>query len=196
MLCQNRSKGGVPLLVVTICTFMLPIMVEEVLKDNPALLGIRASDPEVVQPPIRQKPQETTTVTPKTNEELRAENAKLKMELAKLEEERKAKEVHKDVAPGMSDASAVAQMDATLAKMISIGAIYGVNVDSHEVRIDPLQWALSTLEQKQTTIRWFSVYFAKKHNPPSEETYVNILSSRNDKVLAKYTLWGGPKILE
>jgi hypothetical protein len=164
------------------------------------------------QSPVGQKPQGMAAATSLTDEELRAENARLRTELEKTQEEQKAKKVEEEQKTEEARKNAtsktvekeqatetgdtLSRMDAAVAELIRIGAVYSVDPSIHEVRIDPSMWALTPLEQKRTTLYFFSAYFCKKHNPPLDGTYVDILSSRNDRVLARITLLGGLKILE
>jgi cell division protein FtsN len=111
--------------------------------------------------------------------------AKQLAEQQRLEKEQKAREKEE----------ALAGMDAAAAKMISEGLVYSFDPSLGQVRIDPSFWITLPLETKQTFVFFFSGYFAvkQKTNGLAE---VTVLSNRNDRVLAKRSVWGGIQILE
>lgn len=84
------------------------------------------------------------------------------------------------------------ELEAAIQQMISDGQIHSVDVASHRVRIDPLIWLQLSLDTKQSTVVLFSKYFDQKNGYKR----VDILSNRNDKKLATYSVWDGIKILE
>jgi len=84
------------------------------------------------------------------------------------------------------------EFEAAIQQMISDGYILSVDVTNHSVRIDPFIWLHLSLETKQSTVVLFSKYFEQKRGYKR----VEILSNRNDKKLATYSVWDGIKIIE
>jgi len=84
------------------------------------------------------------------------------------------------------------QLEKTIQDLISTGAVHSVNAEYNQVRIDPFVWINLPLETKQKTVTLFSQYFESKGSTGR----VEILSNRNDKELATYSVWNGIKIIE
>ncbi len=84
------------------------------------------------------------------------------------------------------------KIETEIAQRISKGVIHSVNVDLNEVRIPPEVWAMWSIESKQGLVTYFSNYFDAKGSTGR----VTVLSNRNDKKLATYSVWTGVKILE
>lgn len=84
------------------------------------------------------------------------------------------------------------QLERVIQEWVKSGAVHSMNVEFNEVRVDPLIWIPLPLENKQNFVTMFSRYFDAK----GSTARVDVLSNRNDKKLATYSVWGGIKIIE
>ena len=84
------------------------------------------------------------------------------------------------------------QLEKTIQEWISTGAVHSVNIEFNQVRVDPVIWIRLPLENKQNFVAMFSKYFDSK----GSTGHVEVLSNRNDKKLATYSVWSGIKIIE
>jgi hypothetical protein len=82
------------------------------------------------------------------------------------------------------------QFEQSLKEAIASGAIHSVDVEAGRVRIPPLIWCGQSIEQKQQSLLVFSSYFKSC----GKSGRVEILSDRNDTVLARYSSWAGCQI--
>lgn len=84
------------------------------------------------------------------------------------------------------------RLEPKVAEMKRNGAIYSVDVEFNEVRIDPVVWSCLDVNQKQRVVMFFSHYFEVS----GSSSRCTILSSRNDTKLAAHSIWSGAKIYQ
>lgn len=84
------------------------------------------------------------------------------------------------------------RLEPKVAEMKRNGAIYSVDVEFNEVRIDPVVWSCLDVNQKQGVVMFFSHYFEVS----GSSSRCTILSSRNDTKLAVHSIWSGAKIYQ
>lgn len=84
------------------------------------------------------------------------------------------------------------RLEPKVAEMKRNGAIYSVDVEFKEVRIDPFVWSCLDINQKKGVVLFFNHYFEVCDGIGG----CTILSSRNDTKLAKHSIWSGAKIYQ
>lgn len=113
------------------------------------------------------------------NEQLRqADKIKERVDVARIEIKER------------SNVARIETFEAIWANMLRDGAMYSMNVEFNEVRINPVLWLGSDLETKRQLVMGFSAYFDLKGSTKR----VTVRSSLNDTKMATYGSWGGLKI--
>lgn len=84
-------------------------------------------------------------------------------------------------------------LDEQIELCLSTGAIYSINIERAEVRIDPLVWSQLDVEKKRGLVRLYGKYCAAKTGDFLLERMIKIKSSRSDEVFAGYS-WDEVKI--
>lgn len=116
----------------------------------------------------------------------KAEQEEARKQAQDREAEKRAREAEKQVEQQVY----ITKMDRRANNLISEGSIHSIDIERNEVRVSPSIWLLLNLEQKQTLVLFFNLYFEVKGSTGR----VSILSDRNDTKFASYSVWSGVKI--